>query len=187
MTLTMVHIPFTTIWKIIKNILHTLKVVLMRRHQCKIGYNSVQCCHSLRPIVINFILPKSIGQWLIINIRHIIIHITQMPWCIILPIRQFKIKFLRQPITKPPQKSLVGRKTRVEKAQTDLSKLFANFIASPNSSIFQNECATTDSQNNAQSQVSQRIIFFLILILIINHIYSKLYTYIVTEFCNSLG
>ncbi len=61
-----------------------------------------------------------------------------------------------QPITQPPQQSFVG-KTTVEKAQGVISRLYKNSIATPNFSIFQNECATTENNKNAELHLNNNL------------------------------
>ncbi len=50
-----------------------------------------------------------------------------------------------QHMTQPPKKTFIGIKTIVAIAQTAISIQNKNFIASPKSSIHQNECPSTDS------------------------------------------
>ncbi len=52
-----------------------------------------------------------------------------------------------------PQQPFVDKTTTNEKAQAAIFRLYKDSIATPNSSIFQNECATTDSNNIAPSQL----------------------------------
>ncbi len=68
--------------------------------------------------------------------------------------QSFQNQLTIQQITQPPQQTFVGRKTTVKRTQTAVSRLYKNSIASPNSSIFQNECATTNRNNNALSQLN---------------------------------
>ncbi len=46
------------------------------------------------------------------------------------------------------------RKNVIESAEADIVRLNRNSVASPNSSIFQNDCATTDGNNDALSQLN---------------------------------
>lgn len=51
-----------------------------------------------------------------------------------------------QPITQQLWQSCPCSKTPMEKAQAAIARLYRNFIASPDSSISQNKCTTTDQQ-----------------------------------------
>ncbi len=64
-----------------------------------------------------------------------------------------------QQMTQCSSKFCISRKTIVTKAQTAIFRLCRNSIASSNYSIHQNECPSTDSNNNAQSQVNVKLIF----------------------------
>ncbi len=57
-------------------------------------------------------------------------------------------------IPQQPRKPCSPRKTLMEKAQAAIARLDRNSIASPNSSIFQNKCTTTETNNDAISQLN---------------------------------
>jgi hypothetical protein len=59
-----------------------------------------------------------------------------------------------QPITQQPWQSCPCSKTPMEKAQAAIARLYRNSIASPDSSISQNSCTTTESNNNPLSQLN---------------------------------
>ncbi len=56
----------------------------------------------------------------------------------------------------PPKKSLIGRKTNIDKAKKALYRLLAGSIVSPDLSLECNLCTTTDRNVNLQSQVITR-------------------------------
>ncbi len=59
-----------------------------------------------------------------------------------------------QPITQQPQQSCPHGKTPMEKAQAAIARLYRNSIYSLDSSISQNKYTTTESNNNALSQLN---------------------------------
>ncbi len=54
----------------------------------------------------------------------------------------------------PTAKQIIQRKNVIARAETAVARLNRNSVASPNSLIFQNDCATTDGINNALSQLN---------------------------------
>ncbi len=121
----------------------TLIEVLMWPNKCK---RFVPCCHPFKLNILTFVLTEWMFQWLIMTIICIINCTTLILRCIILLIHHFKIQ-------QQPNKSL-NSQGNWSKAKTAIARLERNSIASPNSSIFQNECATTTSNNNALSQLN---------------------------------
>lgn len=57
-------------------------------------------------------------------------------------------------IPQQPRQPCHPSKTPMEKAHAAIARLYRNSIASPNSSIFQNKCTTTETNNNALSQLN---------------------------------